>query len=105
MRMQWKQSGEHPHLVANIKHHWGILTKVKGILPPKNIYRLIPIVIGCGNHLNLKILVSKFVPRDLKGRRTWDREGRPGQPREEWHTPDLEGRHTLDLEAPLLSNI
>ena len=89
--MQWQQSGEHPHLVANIKH-WGILTKVNGILLPKNINRAILIfwlVMGCGNHLNLKILVSKFVPRYLKGWRTWD----------------LKGRHTTDLEAPLLSNI
>ena len=81
--MQWQQSGEHPHLVANIKQ-WGILTKVNGILLPKNINRVILIfwlVMGCGNHLNLKILVSKFVPRYLEGWRTWD------------------------LEAPLLSNI
>ena len=58
--MQWQQSGEHPHLVANIKQ-WGILTKVNGILLPKNINRVILIfwlVMGCGNHLNSQNLFS-----------------------------------------------
>ena len=67
--MQWQQSGEHPHLVANIKH-WGILTKVNGILLPKNINRAILIfwlVMGCGNHLNLKILVSNLFPGISRG--------------------------------------
>ena len=48
-------------------------TFVSEFFPSGGLSLLIRIISGLGeNHLNMKVLVSKFVPRDLKARRTLD---------------------------------